>query len=60
MLFKWEFESLGAYSNRSNWTLSPYGICFINFCKLFMQCDLRSDTDEKVDLGNKERPSAYS
>ena len=31
MLFKWEIESSGADSNRSNWTLSPYGIFFIIF-----------------------------
>ena len=31
MLFKWEIESSGADSKRSNWTLSPYGIFFIIF-----------------------------
>ena len=53
MLFKWEIESLGADSKRSNWTLSPYGIFYYYFFGNY----LRSDTDEKVDLGNNERPN---
>ena len=47
------FPSLGADSNRSNWTFSPYGIFF------FSGNYLRSDTDEKVDLENNERPNAH-
>ena len=35
MLFKWEIEALWGGSNRSNWTLSPYGIFFIIFFETF-------------------------
>ena len=36
MLFKWEIDALwGGGSNRSNWTLSPYGIFFIIFLETF-------------------------
>ena len=55
MLFKWGIESSGSNSLRSNWILSPYEIFWI----IFFVNYLRSDTDEKVEFGNNERPSVY-
>ena len=52
MLFKWEIEALWGDSNRSNWTLLPWNIFYYFFGNF-----LHSDTNEKVDLGNKERPN---
>ena len=40
MLFKWKIEALWGDSNRSNWTLSPYGIFFVKFFETFYMVTL--------------------
>ena len=44
MLFKWEIEALWGDSNRSNWTLSPYGIFFIIFFETFYMVTLMKNS----------------
>ena len=54
MLFKWEIEALwGAQVGQigPSHHVEYFLLFFLNF--------LHSDTDKKVDLGNKERPNVY-
>ena len=48
MLFKWEIETLGADSNRTNWILSPYEIFLIIFLENIYVVTLTKKTIWKI------------
>ena len=55
MLFKWEIEAL--WEGFKSVELDPLTIW--NIFYYFFRKFLHGDTDEKVDQGNKERPTVY-
>ena len=57
MLFKWEIQSSVAWAPIQTSRIGSSH--HMEYFLLFFWKHLRSDTDEKVDLGNNERPIVY-
>ena len=58
MLFKWKIETLWGWGGVKSIELDPFTIW--NIFYYFFRNFLHGDTDEKVDLGKKERSNGYT